>query len=81
MPRIGSRSEPKYQPKFEPKLEPKFEPKFEPKLEPKSEPKPEPAAAPAGKHLYDNLEQEMASLLGRPSGKLDRHFPTAVSVF
>jgi len=27
-----------------------------------------PAATP-GKNLYDNLEQEMASLLGRPSGK------------
>ena len=50
--------------------EPKFrpEPKLEPKLEAKVEPKPEPPATP-GKNLYDNLEQEMASLLGRPPGK------------
>jgi hypothetical protein len=62
------------EPKFEPKLEPKFEPKLEPKLEPKPEPKPEPrldspAPATPGKNLFDNLEEEMASLLGRPSGK------------
>jgi flagellar protein FliO/FliZ len=50
--------------------EPKFrpEPKLEPKLDAKVEPKLEPAATP-GKNLYDNLEQEMASLLGRPPGK------------
>jgi flagellar protein FliO/FliZ len=47
-----------------PRTEPKFEPKFEPKLEPKLEP-----AATPGKNLYDNLEQEMASLLGRPPSK------------
>jgi hypothetical protein len=34
------------------------------RLEPKFEPKPAP-----GKNAYDSLEQEMASLLGRPSGK------------
>jgi len=43
-------------------------PRNEPKTEPKLEPKLEPAATP-GKSLYDNLEQEMASLLGRPPGK------------
>jgi hypothetical protein len=64
-----SRGEPKFEPKLEPKFEPKFDAKPGPRLEAKPEPKPEPAAAPAGKHLYDNLEQEMANLLGRPSGK------------
>ncbi len=67
-----SKVEPKVEPKLEPKVElkpeTKFEPKLEPKVEPKTEPKPEPAAI-SGKNLYDNLEEEMASLLGRPSGK------------
>jgi hypothetical protein len=39
-------------------------PAAEPKAAPRSEPKPAPA-----KNLYDSLEQEMASLLGRPAGK------------
>jgi hypothetical protein len=52
----------------EPKVEPKFEAKPEVKPEPKLEPKLEPTATP-GKALYDNLEQEMANLLGRPPGK------------
>jgi flagellar protein FliO/FliZ len=34
-----------------------------------AEPKPRPDAKSQGKTLYDSLEQEMASLLGRPSGK------------
>jgi flagellar protein FliO/FliZ len=55
------------EPKFEPKAEPKFEPRSEPKFEAKPEPR-EPAATP-GKNLYENLEEEMASLLGRPPGK------------
>ena len=81
-PRPEPRLEPKFEPKFEPKIEskpaprtearpePKVEPRVEPKFEPKPEPKLEakPAAAP-DKSLYDNLEEEMASLLGRPSGK------------
>jgi flagellar protein FliO/FliZ len=69
------RLEPKFEPpKFEPpKREPKFEPaKFEnrpePKLESKPEPTPEAPTAPE-KRLYDNLEEEMASLLGRPPDK------------
>lgn len=75
------RVEPKFEPKFEPpKVEPKIEPKVEskaepkldikpePKIEPKAEAKPEPKPAP-GKDLYDNLEEEMANLLGRPPGK------------
>ncbi len=32
-------------------------------------PAPKPAAKPTAKPAFDNLEQEMASLLGRPSGK------------
>lgn len=81
-PRFEPKSEPKLDmPKFEPKFEPKPEPRVEakpeikpePKSEPKSEPKldikPEPKAPLSGKDLYDNLEEEMASLLGRPSGK------------
>jgi flagellar protein FliO/FliZ len=43
------------------RLEPKFDLKPEPRLD-------SPAPAP-GKNLYENLEEEMASLLGRPSGK------------
>jgi flagellar biogenesis protein FliO len=59
---------------FKPRVEPKFDPtprnetKFESAAETKSEPKFEPAAAPA-KAPLDNLEEEMASLLGRPPGK------------
>jgi hypothetical protein len=59
-----------------PRLEPKFESKFEQRGEPRREGapdfKPEPRFEPAGKpgkQLYENLEDEMASLLGRPSGK------------
>jgi flagellar protein FliO/FliZ len=57
---------PRLEPKFEPKREAKIETKVEPPVEPKAEPKLEPAAA---KKAYDNLEEEMASLLGRPPGK------------
>lgn len=51
-----------------PRVEPKFESKPEPKFDFKAEPRTEPAATP-GKNLYENLEEEMASLLGRPPGK------------
>jgi flagellar protein FliO/FliZ len=71
-PKFETKPDAKLEPKAGPKLEPKFESKFEPKAEAKPEvkapPKPEPAATP-GQTLYDNLEEEMASLLGRPSGK------------
>ena len=63
----------KREPKFEaPKPEasqheaPKAENRAEPKLEVKPEPRPE---APPEKKLFDNLEEEMASLLGRPIDK------------
>jgi len=51
---------------FKPRAEPKFEPKFDPPLETKSEPK---LAAAPSKAPLDNLEEEMANLLGRPTGK------------
>jgi len=50
------------------RVEPKFEARPEPKFDVKVEPRSEPAATP-GKNLYENLEEEMASLLGRPPGK------------
>ena len=59
---------PRIEPKFESKPESKFDAKPEPKFDAKPEPRVEPAATP-GKNLYENLEEEMASLLGRPSGK------------
>jgi len=72
--RVDPRLEPKFDAKLDAKFEPKFESKFEPKLDAKFDTKPEPrldspAPAKPGKNLYDNLEEEMASLLGRPSGK------------
>ncbi|HEY0223156.1 MAG TPA: flagellar biosynthetic protein FliO [Pseudolabrys sp.] len=57
---------------FKPRVEPRFDAKFDSKFDAKFDAKPEPrldSAAPAGKKLYENLEEEMASLLGRPSGK------------
>jgi flagellar protein FliO/FliZ len=59
---------PRVEPKFESKSEPHFQAKAEPKFEPKPEPRSEPPATP-GKNLYENLEEEMASLLGRQPGK------------
>lgn len=58
---------------FKPRVEPKFDARPEPKIEPKLELPPEPKigrpAPAAGKTVYDSLEEEMASLLGRPPGK------------
>lgn len=69
-PKVESPSEQKFEPKFESKFEPKFEPKLDIKPEPKVEAKVETKLEPLpSKNLYDNLEEEMASLLGRPSGK------------
>jgi flagellar protein FliO/FliZ len=79
-PKRESKPEPKFESKFEsnldakpePKLESKFDSKFEARPEPKfkfeAEPKPEATTAP-DKSIYDNLEEEMASLLGRPPDK------------
>lgn len=75
-PSLDVKPEPRVEPKLDVKPEPLFEPKFKPdtnvaRLEPKLDIKPEPKPqAPAkGQDFYDNLEEEMASLLGRPSGK------------
>lgn len=55
------------------RVEPKFEAKPDTKVEAKAEPefdaKPEPPATTPGKNLYENLEEEMASLLNRSPGK------------
>jgi len=67
-PKFEPKFESKFEPKFESKLEPKREPKFEPRSEPKFEARPEAPTAP-DKNIYDNLEEEMASLLGRPPEK------------
>lgn len=56
-------------PKFESRAEPRMEPKFDVPAEPRiSEPRASQPPAPA-KNVFDNLEEEMASLLGRPPGK------------
>ena len=68
---LKARVEPKFDPKAEPKFEPKIESKPDTKAEPRFDFKPERTEPPAtpGKNLYENLEEEMASLLGRPPGK------------
>jgi hypothetical protein len=71
---LKPRVEPKFEPKFDPlrdaKLDTKGAAKVEPKIEPPLELKAEPKiAAPPVKAPLDNLEEEMANLLGRPSGK------------
>jgi hypothetical protein len=76
------RSEPKLDIKSEPKLDVRPEPLFEMKAEPKVaaaperhepkldiKPEPRPQSGLKSQDFYDNLEEEMASLLGRPSGK------------
>ncbi|HEU5018370.1 MAG TPA: flagellar biosynthetic protein FliO [Pseudolabrys sp.] len=78
-PKVATKIEPKIEPKFERKPEIKLEPKPEPKAEPRQEPKlqvqateqptPKTEAPPLDKDLYDNLEEEMANLLGRPARK------------
>jgi hypothetical protein len=67
-PKFDAKFESKFEARFEPKREPKFEPRPEPKFESKFEAKPEAPTAP-DKNIYDNLEEEMASLLGRPPEK------------
>ena len=69
-----SRIEPKFEPVRENKSETKAESKTESKTETKSEPKRETAVEPKvelapSKAPFDNLEEEMANLLGRPPGK------------
>ncbi len=52
----------------EPAIEPPRGGRQEPRIE-RPAPQSSRPAAPAGKSVYDSLEQEMASLLGRPPGK------------
>ena len=55
---------------LKPRIEPKFEPLREAKIEPPADIKVEPKLAPPpAKAPLDNLEEEMANLLGRPSGR------------
>ena len=75
---MKSRVEPRFDSKFEaePNAEPRLEPRFDARQEHRQEHRPEhrpeqrhePAVA-AAKSAYDSLEEEMASLLGRPPGK------------
>ncbi len=59
--------------KFDTKPEPRFDPRPEPKFEAAHEPRVEARQpAPAGKAVLDSLEEEMASLLGRPPGKTSK---------
>ncbi len=64
----AARVEPKLEAKPEATPETKADVKPVAKVEPKKETKPELATA-GSKTFYDSLEEEMASLLGRPSGK------------
>ena len=67
--RIDPRLEPKFDIKPEPKPESRPEPAFETRQEPRLDSPAPPPPPPPGKDVYDNLEEEMASLLGRPTGK------------
>ena len=65
-PKLDIKPEPLFEARPEPKLEAGAE-RHEPKLDIKPEPKPQ--SGIKSQDFYDNLEEEMASLLGRPSGK------------
>jgi flagellar protein FliO/FliZ len=74
-PRAAPREfKPRVEPKFDARpeakswFEQKFEPRPEAKVDAKTEPTPAQASGP-GKTPYENLEDEMASLLGRPAAK------------
>jgi flagellar protein FliO/FliZ len=72
-PTLAAEPEFELQPEPAPRVEPQpVEPQSQPEIVPTAEAKPEPKPEPAAQHeqsLYDNLEEEMASLLGRPSGR------------
>jgi hypothetical protein len=66
-PKFETRPDTKFEPKFDQRPEPKFDTAHEPRIEARpAEPR---QPAPAGKAVFDSLEEEMASLLGRPPGK------------
>jgi hypothetical protein len=71
-------AKPRSEPKLDIKPEPLFEARPEPKVEAGAErhepkldirPEPKPQSGIKSQDFYDNLEEEMASLLGRPPGK------------
>jgi flagellar protein FliO/FliZ len=59
---------PRAEPKFDMSRKPEAQSNMPSRQEPKLDMKPDTGAA-AGKNVYDSLEEEMASLLGRPPGK------------
>lgn len=69
--KFDARPEPTFEPRVEPKVDAKPEAKADFRAEPTFElpPEPRPQHGAAGKNVFDNLEEEMASLLGRPPGK------------
>jgi hypothetical protein len=68
-PRVEPRLDVAPEPKPELKAEPDFEPDFKPEPKPEPHPDTRSAAAKSAKNPFDSLEEEMASLLGRQSGK------------
>jgi flagellar protein FliO/FliZ len=65
----GAKAEARPEPKPRPVAEPAPMAEPSPLEQPPSEARREPKAAPQQRSLYDSLEQEMASLLGRPNSK------------
>ena len=68
--RIDPKFETKGEPRFDMPPEPRVEPRAEPRMDARQDTRPMRQPAPAAsKNVFDNLEEEMASLLGRPPGR------------
>jgi flagellar protein FliO/FliZ len=67
-PAKSSSDKSRVEPKFDMNKNPEAEASAPPRQEPRLDMKPD-AGAAAGRSVYDSLEEEMASLLGRPPGK------------
>ena len=68
--RIDPKCEAKGEPRFDMPPEPRVEPRAEPRMDTRPEGRPMRQPAPAAsRNVFDNLEEEMASLLGRPPGR------------
>lgn len=68
--RIDPKFETKGEPRFDMPPEPRVEPRAEPRMDTRPEGRPMRQPAPAAsRNVFDNLEEEMASLLGRPPGR------------
>lgn len=68
--RIDPKFETKGEPRFDMPPEPRVEPRAEPRMDARQDSRPMRQPAPAAsKNVFDNLEEEMASLLGRPPGR------------